>query len=153
MGSAADVYHMDKVSAAVRSKMMAAVRGKNTGPEHAVRKALFAAGYRFRIHRRDLPGTPDIVLPRYRMAVFVHGCFWHGHDCKRGQRPSSNVAFWDRKLDENAGRDRRDLAALRAAGWNAVVIWECSLSEGCRRLLLWLGKERVKCAGGAPSAS
>ncbi|MEK7244454.1 MAG: DNA mismatch endonuclease Vsr, partial [Pseudomonadota bacterium] len=83
----------DKVSRAVRSSMMAAVRGRDTWPEKAVRRALFSAGYRYRLHRRDLPGSPDIILSRLKIAVFVHGCFWHGHACPRGRRPTSHVAF------------------------------------------------------------
>jgi DNA mismatch endonuclease, patch repair protein len=126
---------VDTVASTVRSRMMAAVRGKNTGPERAVRAALFAAGYRYRLHRRDLPGAPDIVLPRFRTAVFVHGCFWHGHACPRGRRPTSNVAFWDAKLNKNVERDRRSRLELRAAGWRVVVIWECSVAGGCRRLI------------------
>lgn len=123
--------------------MMAKVRGRNTKPEIAVRQALFREGYRFRLHRADLPGRPDIVLSRYRQAVFVHGCFWHGHDCPKGQqRPSSNVAFWNRKLDGNADRDRRNHAALEGAGWNVTVIWECQLNADAHRLLERLGRLR-----------
>ncbi len=125
----------DKVSAADRSRMMAAVRGKNTKPELAVRSALFAAGYRFRLHRRDLPGSPDIVLPRYRLAVFVHGCFWHGHDCTRGRRPASNVEFWNAKLDRNRARDCASRTALEAAGWTVAIIWQCSVVQQIERLL------------------
>lgn len=121
---------------------MAAVRGKNTLPEKAVRSALFAAGYRYRLHRRDLPGAPDIVLPAFRLAVFVHGCFWHGHRCKRGRRPVSNVDFWNAKLEKNAARDLRNEAALRAADWYVIVVWECALEIGCRRVLRWLDARR-----------
>ncbi|MFZ3236852.1 MAG: very short patch repair endonuclease [Stellaceae bacterium] len=128
----------DKVPAAVRSKMMAAVRSKDTGPERAVRSALFSAGYRYRLHRRDLPGAPDIVLPRYRIAVFVHGCFWHGHDCPRGRRPASNVEFWNAKLDQNLARDRASRAALEAAGWTVATVWECSAKVETDCLLLEL---------------
>jgi DNA mismatch endonuclease (patch repair protein) len=124
-----------KVSAADRSRMMAAVRGKNTKPELAVRAALFAAGYRYRLHLRDLPGSPDIVLPRYRLAVFVHGCFWHGHDCARGRRPTSNTEFWNTKLDGNRARDRANRAALEAAGWTVTTIWQCSAVHEIKRLL------------------
>ncbi len=115
--------------------MMAAVKGKNTKPELIVRRALHAAGFRFRLHRRDLPGRPDIVLPRHRTAVFVHGCFWHGHDCRRGRRPSTNVDFWGPKLDRNVERDLANQAALEAAGWQVVTIWECSLADGTARLI------------------
>jgi DNA mismatch endonuclease, patch repair protein len=132
----------DKVIPEIRSKMMAAVRGKDTAPERAVRRALFAAGYRYRLHRVDLPGAPDIILPRFRVAVFVHGCFWHGHDCSRGGRPASNLEFWNRKLDANLARDRRNQAALRAAEWRVEIIWQCSLLAGCTRLLAYLDAMR-----------
>jgi len=115
--------------------MMAAVRGKDTGPERAVRAALFSAGYRYRLHRRDLPGSPDIVLPRYRIVVFVHGCFWHGHDCPRGRRPASNVEFWNAKLDGNLARDRASRAALEAAGWTVATVWQCSVQQEIEGLL------------------
>ena len=121
---------------------MAAVRGKNTTPERTVRGALFAAGYRYRLHRRDLPGAPDIVLSRFRTAVFVHGCFWHGHDCPRGRRPSSNTEFWNRKLEGNVERDLQNQTALRNAGWRVEVIWQCSLAAGCERLLSQLDAMR-----------
>ena len=113
----------------MRSAMMAKVRGRDTGPELRVRKALHAAGLRFRLHRRDLPGKPDIVLPRLRSVVFVHGCFWHGHDCRRGRRPTSNQAFWDAKLARNVERDSAAAEALKAAGWNIHVLWECELAH------------------------
>jgi DNA mismatch endonuclease, patch repair protein len=122
---------------------MAKVKGRNTKPELAVRKALFREGFRFRIHRADLPGRPDIVMSQYRHAVFVHGCFWHGHDCPKGQkRPATNSSFWNRKLDGNAERDRRSYAALEAAGWDIVVIWECALELGIRGLLERLAERR-----------
>lgn len=114
--------------------MMAAVRGRDTKPEWAVRVLLFAAGYRYRLHRRDLPGSPDIVLPRYRVAVFVHGCFWHGHDCARGRRPTSNVDFWTAKLNGNIERDKRNQAALKSAGWRVIVIWACRIDKDYRKL-------------------
>lgn len=107
---------MDRVLPEARSRMMAAVKGKDTKPEMIVRRALHAAGHRFRLHRDDLPGRPDLVLPRHRMAVFVHGCFWHGHHCRRGKRPSTNVDFWGPKLDRNIERDRAARAALEATG-------------------------------------
>jgi DNA mismatch endonuclease (patch repair protein) len=125
----------DRVTADVRSKMMSAVRAKNTGPERAVRTALFAAGYRYRLHRKDLPGSPDIILPRYRLAVFVHGCFWHGHDCTRGRRPTSNIEFWNAKLDRNLVRDGASRAALEAAGWSVLIVWECAIQRGIEALL------------------
>ncbi len=125
----------DFLSPSNRSATMAKIKGRNTAPELAVRRALFRAGFRFRLHRADLPGRPDIVLPRHRVVIFVHGCFWHGHDCPRGRRPTSNVAFWNRKLDENIERDRRNRTALDVAGWNVTVIWECALETEMLRLL------------------
>jgi len=133
---------MDRVPPAIRSGMMSAVRGRDTGPERLVRAAVFAAGYRYRLHRRDLPGAPDLVLPRYRTAVFVHGCFWHGHSCPRGRRPGTNTAFWNAKLDRNIARDRAAVAALRRAGWRVVAIWGCTLSRGVTRLLALLDRQR-----------
>ncbi len=132
----------DKVPPEVRSRMMASVRGRNTSPERTVRSALFSAGFRYRLHRCDLPGSPDIVLPRYWTAVFVHGCFWHSHHCRRGSRPSSSVEFWNRKLDGNIARDRRNQEALRGAGWDVVILWECSLAAECKRLLHRLNVRR-----------
>ncbi len=125
---------------------MAAVKGRNTKPEVTVRRALHAAGHRFRLHTRDLPGRPDVVLPRHRLAVFVHGCFWHGHDCRRGRKPSSNTSFWDIKLAHNIERDRAAADALTAAGWAVETIWECSLGAGIERVLA-----RLKGASRAPT--
>jgi len=123
---------------------MAAVRGKDTVPERLVRSALFALGFRFRLHRRDLTGAPDIVLPRFKVAVFVHGCFWHGHNCRRGRRPTSNVGFWNRKLGGNVKRDRRNYTALRAAGWKVFIVWECSIAAGIRMVTQYLTDLRKK---------
>lgn len=110
--------------------MMARVRGKNTKPELAVRRWLHAAGFRFRLHRADLPGTPDIVLPRMRLALFVHGCFWHRHPgCKRATTPKSRRDFWETKLTGNVERDRRNDGELRTLGWAVAVIWECETRE------------------------
>ncbi len=128
----------DKVNPEQRSRMMAAVSGSNTSPELYVRKRLFAAGFRYRLHVNELPGKPDIVLPRFRFAVFVHGCFWHGHSCSRGKRPASNVEFWNAKLDGNVRRDRKNKLALKAHGWSPIVIWECRLKIGTEALLTHL---------------
>jgi len=114
---------------------MSRVGGKNTRPEMLVRRALHAAGLRFRIHRRDLPGTPDIVLPKHGIAVMVQGCFWHGHDCPRGRRPKSNVDFWMTKLDRNLQRDRANANALLGLGWHVVTVWECALDDGVQAVL------------------
>src|ERR1035437_10556813 len=115
---------MDIVSRAVRSKMMAAIRGSNTRPEVAVRRALHKAGLRFRLHRRDLPGTPDLMFPRYRTAVFVHGCFWHRHpQCKNARLPATNAEWWRTKLRANQRRDRRQRRELLAAGGGGLGGW------------------------------
>lgn len=107
---------------------MAAIRAKNTRPEIAVRRFLHRAGYRFRLHRADLPGRPDIVLPKHRVAVFVHGCFWHWHGCQFSVWPKTRAAFWRNKLLGNVERDRRHMAELKKLGWRAIVIWECELT-------------------------
>jgi DNA mismatch endonuclease (patch repair protein) len=110
---------------------MAQVRTKDTAPEMAVRLALHAKGLRYRLHRKDLPGRPDVVFPRYRLAVFIHGCFWHGCPaCDRGlRRPKSNAGFWKAKLAANQARDARNISALKELGWRVVVIWECTIRD------------------------
>jgi DNA mismatch endonuclease (patch repair protein) len=115
------------VAASLKRRQMAAVRTQHTAPEIAVRKAMHARGLRFRLHRRELPGCPDIVLAKHRTAVFVHGCFWHGCvECDRGiRRPKSNAGFWSAKLDENRRRDTRNTADLMLLGWRVAVVWEC----------------------------
>lgn len=111
---------------AARSALMARVRGANTKPELAVRRAAHALGYRFRLHRRDLPGTPDLVFPRLKVAMFVHGCFWHRHEgCQRATMPKTRVEFWSAKFDANVRRDERVAAELRALGWRCETVWEC----------------------------
>jgi DNA mismatch endonuclease (patch repair protein) len=116
---------MDTLTVEQRSAVMSRVRSKNTRPELIVRSILHRMGFRFRLHRSDLPGRPDIVLPRHGAVVFVHGCFWHGHHCKRGSEPSSNIEFWRDKIDGNRRRDRRSIRRLRRDGWRVVVVWEC----------------------------
>ncbi|WP_307614393.1 very short patch repair endonuclease [Variovorax boronicumulans] len=135
---------MDKISPEQRSRNMAAVRGRDTGPELAVRKMLHGLGLRFRLHRPGLPGTPDIVLPRHYSVVLVHGCFWHGHTCPRGRVPSSNTAFWLSKLGRNKKRDAEQAKALRALGWRVFIVWECETKEPQRlrrRLAKWFQVE------------
>lgn len=106
--------------------MMSGIRGKDTRPELLIRRILFASGFRFRLHRRDLPGMPDIVLPKYRAAIFVHGCFWHMHEgCRYAKLPSSNEQFWHEKLGSNRERDRKNINLLMEAGWRVLVVWEC----------------------------
>ena len=117
----ADVFTPEK-----RSQIMAGVKGADTGPELLVRSVVHRMGYRFRVHRRDLPGNPDIVLPRHRKVIFVHGCFWHGHNgCRRAKRPATNETFWNSKLDGNIERDKRFKKELRRLGWKVLVVWEC----------------------------
>lgn len=128
---------------ATRSRNMSAVRSRDTKPELAVRRMLHAAGFRFRLQRRDLPGKPDLILPRYRVAVWVHGCFWHGHTCPKGQvRPRTNPDFWACKLEENQRRDARNFQNLIAAGWNPRVLWECTLEQDCGALIKDLNHTR-----------
>jgi len=105
---------------------MSRIRGKDTSPEKIVRSLVFSMGYRYRLHDRTLPGTPDLVFKRRRKVIFVHGCFWHMHDCRYGQvRPRANAAFWDAKRNRNVQRDQENLTALKATGWTTLVIWEC----------------------------
>ena len=109
---------------------MAGIGSKDTKPEIAVRKFLHAKGFRFRLHRKDLPGKPDIVLPKMNICIFVHGCFWHRHNCKKGKHlPKSNVEFWEEKLDKNKVRDEKNKKALQRLGWKVLVIWECQTEE------------------------
>lgn len=123
----------DTLTPAQRSKCMAAVRSKDTGPEMIVRRIAFALGYRYRLHGRSLPGKPDLVFASRRAVVFVHGCFWHRHTCKNGRAmPKKRRAFWKDKLEGNARRDRRTLAALRKSGWRVLVIWECQTRDAER---------------------
>ncbi len=113
---------------AARSRVMRAVRGRDTGPERALRRMLHALGYRFRLHRADLPGRPDLVFPGRRAAIFVHGCFWHGHDCSRGARaPKRNARYWGAKIARNVARDAEAQAALKALAWRTLVVWECEM--------------------------
>lgn len=124
---------------------MAGIRAKNTKPEVLVRKALFAAGYRFRLHRKDLPGSPDVVLPGRNVVILVHGCFWHMHvGCKNAKLPSSRSGFWREKLQGNVARDKAATGALRELGWRVLVVWECGTrdpaiaSELSQRLARWI---------------
>ena len=119
-----DIFSPEK-----RSEVMSKVRSKDSKAEIKVRSALHAAGFRFRLHRKDLPGTPDILLPKYRLAIFVHGCFWHRHPgCKKTTNPKSNYVFWERKFIENVERDNRNRLLLNKLGWNVAVVWECEVN-------------------------
>lgn len=117
----------DRVDSSTRHKIMAANRSLNTSPEKEVRQALFRHGLRFVLHAASLPGRPDIVLPKYRAVVFVHGCYWHGHNCSRRPRSMSNTAFWTNKIRLNRARDMKAFEALAVAGWRVMVVWECAV--------------------------
>jgi len=120
----------DRISREHRSWNMSRIRGENTRPERVVRSLLHRMGYRFRLHRRDLPGTPDIVLPQYRTVVFVHGCYWHRHvGCKYAYTPKSRVEFWETKFSQNVKRDVQVRSELETLGWNIVIVWECELRD------------------------
>lgn len=126
---------MDVVDAATRSRMMGGIRGKNTKPEILVRKYLHANGFRFRLHKKDLPGSPDIVLPKFATCIFVHGCFWHRHaGCKYSTIPKSRVDFWTEKLAKNVNRDLMVREKLEKAGWQVLVVWECELKAASIKL-------------------
>lgn len=126
---------MDIVDESTRSRMMSAIGGRNTKPEIIVRKFLHARGFRFRLHVKDLPGRPDIVLPKWKACIFVHGCFWHRHaNCRYATTPKTRPEFWAEKFRENIARDQRNLDALQAAGWSCHVIWECELKSSDDRL-------------------
>ena len=130
-----------------RSENMRAIRSKDTLPEMAVRSLIHSLGYRFRLHRRDLPGKPDLVFPARRKVVFVHGCFWHSHACKSGLIPQSNRDFWLPKLRQNKARDRKNLEALTQLGWDALVIWQCELKDSSalrRRVKRFLGQKGTR---------
>ncbi|MDG6094197.1 very short patch repair endonuclease [Acetobacter sp. AN02] len=122
----------DVHDAQTRRRNMAAVRGKDTKPEMSVRQMLFAAGFRYRLHGRGLPGKPDLVFPKYRAVIFVHGCFWHHHDCHLFCWPGTREEFWRTKIARNELRDRQSAAALREAGWRVAVVWECALKGRSR---------------------
>lgn len=126
-----------------RRRIMKAVKNKNTGPELVVRKALTGLGYRYRLHRKDLPGSPDIAMIGRKKAIFVHGCFWHGHGCQKGRAPKSKLEYWGPKLKANRERDERKARELRDLGWSVMTVWQCELQdmEGLdARLIDFLGK-------------
>ena len=125
----------DVVDPATRSRMMSGIRGKNTKPELVIRKALHARGFRYRVHCRDLPGNPDLCLPKHRAVIFVHGCFWHGHGCHLFKWPKTRPEFWREKIGRNRAADEVAITRLVAAGWRVATIWECALKGSNRRPL------------------
>lgn len=139
---------MDVFSKTKRSQIMSRIGGKNTKPEIAVRSLLHKLGYRFRLHRNDLPGRPDIILPKYKKVIFVHGCFWHGHtDCSRSKRPTTNMEFWREKLDKNIERDKATVKDLKQLGWGVLTVWTCEVKETKKlknKLLSFLENEMRK---------
>lgn len=143
----------DRLTPSERSALMAKVRSKDTKPELTVRKTAHRLGYRFRLHREDLPGTPDLVFPRHKIAVFVHGCFWHRHpSCHRASMPSTNVAKWTEKFERNVLRDVRSKSELEMMGWTVLVIWECearseeAVAEHLARCLNGIFRRRSRCS-------
>lgn len=133
---------MDKLTPERRSHNMSRIRSRDTKPEKMVRSLLHRMGCRFRLHRKDLPGKPDIVLPKHHTVIFVHGCYWHRHpDCRFAYRPKSNIQFWENKFQENTARDARQIQQLTTLGWRALIVWECEtrnlevLGERLRREL------------------
>lgn len=147
----------DTVAPDVRSRMMAGIRNKDTKPEMAIRKGLHGLGFRFLLHDKRFPGKPDLVFPKWRAAIFVNGCFWHGHDCHLFKWPASQEQFWRDKITRNQENDTRAFAALRGAGWRVALVWECALKgktrlnepEILRKLTNWLrsGSETMTIRG------
>jgi DNA mismatch endonuclease (patch repair protein) len=141
----------DIVDKETRSRMMSGIRGKNTKPEHHIRSLLHRNGFRFRLHTKDLPGKPDIVLPRYHAVVFVNGCFWHGHDCHLFRLPGTRTEFWETKIARNQENDRRAIGLLKESGWRVASVWECAIRGKHRltdtviteRLAEWIRSEEI----------
>lgn len=134
---------MDHLSAEQRSRLMASIKAKDTKPERVVRSVLHAMGFRFRLHRKDLPGKPDIVLPRYSTVIFVNGCFWHHHEgCKDGRFPQTNKLYWKKKLLANVERDKRAAEELKGMGWHVITVWECQVRD-VAFIERWLFEELV----------
>ena len=135
----------DPLSPSQRHKCMSHIRSKNTKPEVKLRKELFSLGYRYRINKKGLPGSPDIVLKKYRTCIFVNGCFWHGHkDCRFATRPKTNVEFWSKKIENNRERDLRDYTFLEALGWRVIVVWECELKKDCLYVTMASVREKLE---------
>lgn len=127
---------MDTISKEQRSRTMSRIRSKDTKPEMLVRRFLYANGFRYRVNVKTLPGTPDIVLKKYRTVIFIHGCFWHSHECQKGRMPQSNMLFWQQKLERNKQRDTEVREKLRLLGWKTMVVWECQLKPKVRQQTL-----------------
>jgi DNA mismatch endonuclease (patch repair protein) len=141
---------VDVVDTATRSRMMAGIKGKNTQPERLVRSLLHRQGFRFRLNVRELPGKPDIVLPRYHAVIFVNGCFWHGHDCARFKWPKTRTDFWRHKIEGNRANDQKVIQALLATGWRVSTVWECAIrgkgktiEEVVNSMGEWLNSDRL----------
>jgi DNA mismatch endonuclease (patch repair protein) len=137
----------DHVTKEKRSWLMSQVKGKNTTPELIVRKYLHKNGLRYSLHKKDLPGKPDIVLSKYRTTIFVNGCFWHGHEgCKKARLPKTRTEWWERKMASNKQKDKKNKTALKREGWNVIVIWQCKLQKNpsviLRRLLNQIARSK-----------
>lgn len=139
---------VDVVSPEVRSRMMSGIRGKDTKPEMIVRRGLHAMGFRYKLHDKRLPGRPDLVLPKHRAVIFVHGCFWHKHDCKYFKWPKTRKEFWRSKIEKNVARDTIAMETLKRSGWRIAVVWECSfrdVSDATERMRIlgdWVNSDR-----------
>lgn len=120
---------IDTVDKKTRSETMAKVKSKDTGPELRFRHLMFARGLRYRLHEKNLPGNPDLIFPRYRVVIFVHGCLWHWHGCSRSRMPATNVAYWERKISRNRERDSENIKRLMSLGWRVLIVWECALKK------------------------
>ncbi|PSJ46027.1 very short patch repair endonuclease [Zobellella taiwanensis] len=135
---------VDVVDKKTRSRMMSGIQGKNTGPEMLLRHYLHARGFRYRLHVANLPGKPDLVLPKYRLCIFVHGCFWHRHpECRYATTPATNRDFWLKKLTDNRERDERSRLQLQELGWRVFEIWECGLRKSAGASLDWLPEQII----------
>ena len=138
---------VDTISAERRSWNMSRIKGRDTRPEMRLRSLLHRAGFRFRLHARDLPGKPDIVLPKYHTVIFVHGCFWHRHEgCRNATTPSTRAEFWQAKFDGNVERDNRNRVALETASWTVMTVWECELKADADRIVQQLSTEMREAA-------